>query len=65
MSMKKPSRRVRRRPLWADEQGQTALEWTLLLAAIAIPSYTIVRLGVETLIAHYQMITTLNALPFP
>ena len=56
-------RRMRR--LLDDQRGATALEWTLLLAAIAIPSYVIVRMGVETLIAHYQMITTLNALPFP
>ena len=50
---------------WADQRGQTALEWTLLLAAIVIPGYAIVRMGVETLIGHYQMLTTLNALPFP
>ena len=56
---------VRWRRRLADEQGATALEWTLLLAAIAIPSYGIIRLGVMTLIEHYQMITTLNALPFP
>ncbi|MFW6059127.1 MAG: Flp family type IVb pilin [Phycisphaeraceae bacterium] len=51
--------------LHRDQQGQTALEWTLLLGVIAIPSYLIVRLGVATLIAHYQMVTTLNGLPFP
>lgn len=61
--------RLRRLGRWTalvrDERGATALEWTLLLAAIAIPSYVVVRLGVQTLIGHYQMITTLNALPFP
>ena len=48
-----------------DERGQTALEWTLLLAAIAIPSYLVIRVAVLTLIAHYQMVTVLNGLPFP
>lgn len=60
MAMRQRLRRVHR-----DQQGQTALEWTLLLGAIAIPSYLVVRLGVATLIAHYQMVTTLNGLPFP
>ncbi len=51
--------------LLIDQRGQTMLETTLLLAVIAIPSYLVVRMGVETLIAHYEMVTTLNGLPFP
>jgi len=37
----------------------------LLLAAIAIPSYWIIRLALAVLVGHYQMMTTLNGLPFP
>lgn len=51
--------------LHRDATGATALEWTLLLAAIALPSYAIIRIGLATLVAHYEMITTLNGLPFP
>lgn len=48
-----------------DDRGATTLEWTLLLVAIAIPSYYLIRLGVELLVSHYQMMSSLNALPFP
>lgn len=41
------------------------LEWTLLLAAIALPSYWTIKLALATLIGYYQMMTTLNAMPFP
>jgi Flp pilus assembly pilin Flp len=53
------------RQLDADEAGVTSLEWTLLLAAIALPSYFIMRLALQTLVAHYGMLTTLNGLPLP
>lgn len=61
-------RRLKRTPLGRallEEQGATMLEWTLLLAAIAVPSYWIIKLALNTLVAHYQMMTTINALPFP
>ena len=48
-----------------DESGQTTLEWALLLAAIALPGYFILRLALHTLIAHYELVTAINALPFP
>ncbi|MBI1337420.1 MAG: hypothetical protein GC164_10710 [Phycisphaera sp.] len=48
-----------------NDRGATTLEWALLLAAIALPSYFILKLALETLTAHYQMMTTLNNLPFP
>jgi hypothetical protein len=41
------------------------LEWTLLMGAIALPGYFIIKMALAVLIAHYQMVTTLNALPFP
>ena len=48
-----------------DETGATTLEWALLLAAIALPSYWLMQLAMNVLIGHYRMMTTLNALPFP
>lgn len=51
--------------LIADEQAATTLEWALLLAVIALPSYYIIRLALESLVGHYQMMTAINSLPFP
>src|SRR3990172_4804323 len=48
-----------------DQTGATTLEWTLLLAAIAVPSYFIFKLALAALIGHYQLVTTITALPFP
>ena len=47
------------------QRGATSLEWTLLLAAIALPSYFIIQLALEALAGHYQLVTTVNSLPFP
>ena len=47
-----------------DESGATTLEWSLLLAAIALPGYYVIRLALETLVLHYQMMTMINSLPF-
>lgn len=51
--------------LHQDEQGATMLEWCLLLAAIALPSYFIIRMGLEALIGHYQLIITMVGAPTP
>ncbi len=51
--------------LMRDESGAVTLEWALLLAAIALPSWYIIKLCLTTLIGHYQMMTMLNSLPFP
>lgn len=48
-----------------DQRGAVSLEWTLLLAVIVLPSYFIIQTAIQTLLGHYQMITTLNAMPFP
>ena len=53
------------RRLAVEQAGATTLEWALLLAAIAIPSYFIITTALETLLGHYRMMTTINALPFP
>ena len=53
------------RRLADGQDGGTTLEWALLLAAIAIPSYYIIIVALETLVGHYRMMTVLNGLPFP
>jgi Flp pilus assembly pilin Flp len=57
------ARRLRR--LLGDRRGATTLEWALLLAAIALPSWFIIRTALATLVGHYRMMAALNALPFP
>lgn len=57
--------KLRNRPELADERGATMLEWVLVLGAIAIPGYWTIKLAFATLLGHYQMITTINGLPFP
>jgi len=49
----------------ADESGATTLEWALLLGVVAIPTYYIIQMLLATLMGHYGLMTTLNALPFP
>ncbi len=67
MDRTNPITRLKRilRQLAQNQQGGTTLEWALLLGVIAIPSYYIIQIALSTLVAHYQMITTLNGLPFP
>jgi hypothetical protein len=48
-----------------DEDGATTLEYALLLAAIAIPSYWGIKFALAALVGHYQMMTLINSLPFP
>ncbi|MEM1353596.1 MAG: hypothetical protein AAGC44_00445 [Planctomycetota bacterium] len=47
-----------------DEKGATTLEWTLLLAAIALPGYALIRYGLALLAAHHGLVTTMNQMPF-
>jgi len=53
------------RKLLHNQHGATTLEWALLLGVIAFPSYYIIQAALSALVAHYQMVATLNALPFP
>ena len=48
-----------------DDRGATMLEWCLLLAAVVLPAWVIIRLGLQTLAGHYGLVTTLNQMPFP
>ena len=53
------------RNLVKNQRGATMLEWTLLLAAIALPSWFIIKMVLSALVGQYRMMTTLNGLPFP
>ena len=65
-STRQATRFTRRlRTLLTDQRGANSIEWALLLGAIAIPSYFIIQAALNALVLHYQMVTTLNALPFP
>lgn len=46
-------------------RGASAMETVLLLAAVGIPLMVFVGIGIRMLAAHYGMVSTLNALPFP
>lgn len=48
-----------------DDRGATMLEWCLLLAAVVIPAWVIIRIGLATLAGHYGLVTTINQMPFP
>ena len=48
-----------------DDRGATMLEWCLLLAAVVLPAWVIIRMGLNTLAAHYGLVTTMNQMPFP
>jgi hypothetical protein len=55
----------RLRRLHRDVCGATTLEWALLLGAIGIPSYYILKMCLQFLLANYRMMTFINAMPFP
>ncbi len=65
MTHRDPQAQSPRQHLGQDESAATSLEWALLLAAIAIPSYYVFATALAALMGHYQMITTLTALPLP
>jgi hypothetical protein len=41
------------------------IEWSLVLAAVALPMYFVLMLLLDVLVGHYQMVTYLQTLPFP
>ena len=51
--------------LAGDERGQMAIEWALVMIVVALPFYLIFRLCLALLIAHFQMVSFLQSLPFP
>ena len=56
-------RRLKR--LGADAAGQMTLEWALVLVLVALPMYFVCATCLNLLVAHFQMITFLETLPFP
>jgi hypothetical protein len=65
--MRRDGRRALRRlkRLGADAAGQMTLEWALVLVLVALPMYFVCAICLNLLVAHFQMITFLETLPFP
>ena len=57
--------RQRRRRLVRDESAATTLEWALLLAVVALPSFVTIKMLRGMLTDYYRMQNLLNSLPFP
>ena len=55
----------RLRRLTVEEGGQVTIEWALVMAAVALPFVVIFRVCLEIIVAHFQMVTFLQGLPFP
>jgi Flp pilus assembly pilin Flp len=53
------------RRLWADQRGQTTIEYALLLALIGLPAVGAFGLILAILAENYKMVTFLELLPFP
>ena len=51
--------------LQIDKAGEATIEWALVLAAIALPMYFVFRICLDLLVAHYQMVSFIETLPFP
>ncbi|MEM7577557.1 MAG: hypothetical protein AAF328_08785 [Planctomycetota bacterium] len=47
------------------DRGATSLEFALLLAAVVLPAYVTIRLGLQLVAEHFRLIVTLNAMPLP
>ena len=48
-----------------DSAAQLTLEWAMVLAFIALPMYWVFKVCMNLLIAHYQMVTFMETIPFP
>jgi len=53
------------RRLCQDARGQMTIEWALVLVAVGLPFYFVFRICLDLLVAHFQMVTFLQGLPFP
>ena len=51
--------------LCQDSRGQMTIEWALVLVGVALPFYFVFRICLDLLVAHFQMLTFLQGLPFP
>jgi len=59
------STRLADRSLGPDQDGQTTIEWALLLVAFVLPMIYVFRVLLSVLGEHYKMVTFLETLPFP
>ena len=57
--------RNRLRRLTVEEGGQMTIDWALVMAAVALPFVVILRVCLAIIVAHFQMVTFLQSLPFP
>lgn len=51
-----------------DDDGQNAgasIEWTLMLLVVVGLFYPLTKIAVNIVGAHFSMVASLNALPFP
>jgi len=53
------------RRLRSDQQGQTTIEYALLLALVGLPAYGAFALLLKILAETYRMVVFLELLPFP
>jgi len=65
MSMRRAGAARRLRGLTEDAAGQMTVEWALVLVAIALPMFVVIRTCLRLLVAHFQMMSGMITLPFP
>lgn len=51
--------------LLADRRGSITLEWTLVLALVALPMYWVIKVCLLLMVAHYRMTSFMETIPFP
>lgn len=59
-----PSRAMWRR-LHRQVGGQLTLEWAMVLVVVALPMYFVIKLCMALLVAHFQMVSFMETIPFP
>ncbi len=55
----------RLRRLAKERAGQMTIEWALVMVVVALPFYYVFKVCLDLLVAHFQMVTFLQSLPFP
>ncbi len=53
------------RRLAGEDAGQMTIEWALVMVVVALPFLVLFRLLVKIIVAHFQMVTFMQSLPFP
>lgn len=55
----------RSRRFYMQDDGQLTIEWTLVLAAIALPMYFVFKVCMSLMAAHFRMVSFMETVPFP